>query len=219
MLAFLAITGIFTWLYGSDIFFTGQASLQPFFSVAYWTLFFFCPALCMRTVAEEKKTGTLELLLTRPIDSLPLVLGKFSSCLCLIILCLCLTLPYYVTVANLGPLDNAAVLCGYLGMILVSSCYIGIGILASSLSENQVVSFIMALSIGLFFVVIFDLLSSSLPGGMASSVFDYLSLSGHYESISRGVLDTRDFVYFGSIIASCLGLSAVFIKSGSLLKK
>lgn len=109
---FLGLSGFFTWLFGSDIFLLGQATLQPFFSVAYWTLFFFIPALTMRMIAEEKRSGTLELLLTKPVSDWQVLLGKFSAALLLIVIALVLTIPYYITVWAIGPVDHGAVWCG-----------------------------------------------------------------------------------------------------------
>ena len=113
IVAFLGFSGFFTWLYGSDVFFSGQASLQSFFAIAYWTLFFFIPALTMKLVAEEKKTGTIEMLLTKPVTDWQILWGKFLSTLLLIVIALVLTLPYYITVANLGKVDHGAIITGY----------------------------------------------------------------------------------------------------------
>lgn len=199
IIAFLGFSGFFTWLFGSDIFFIKQASLQSFFAIAYWTLFFFIPALTMRQFAEENRAGTIELLMTKPVTDWQVVLGKFLSTLILILIALALTLPYYITVASLGPIDHGAVLTGYLGLILMSSAYISIGLFTSSLSNNQIVSYLLALFIGIFFQIIFSLLSSNF-GGLAGEVLNYLSVSSHFDSISRGVIDSRDMIYFFSII-------------------
>ena len=154
LIVFLGMSGFFTWIYGSDIFFVGQATLQPFFGVAYWTLFFFIPALTMRMIAAEKGSGTIELLLTKPVSDWQFVTGKFLAALLLIIIALAMTIPYYITVAFLGPIDHGAVTCGYFGMILFSATLIGIGIFASSVTNNQIVSFLLSLFIGVFFMII-----------------------------------------------------------------
>ncbi len=196
---FLAFSGLFTWLYGSDIFFVGQASLQTFFSIAYWTLFFFIPALTMRMIAEEKRSGTLELLLTKPVNDWQLVVGKFLATLILIVVALALTLPYYITVANIGNIDHGAVISGYLGLLLMSAAYISIGVFASSISSNQIVGFLAALFIGVFFHLIFGFLAANFTGALGE-ILNYLSMDTHFESISRGVIDSKDIVYFLSII-------------------
>ncbi len=195
---FLGLTGFFTWLYGSDIFFIGQATLQPFFSIAYWTLFFFIPALTMKMIAEEKKSGTMELLLTKPVSDFQVILGKFFAVVLLVVVALALSLPYYITIWAIGPIDHAAVWLGYFGMILMSMTFISIGIFASSITNNQIVAFLLSLFIGVFFLIIFNVLASSFTGNMGL-FFNYLSLSTHFESISRGVIDSKDLIYFLSI--------------------
>ena len=203
IVVFLGLSGFFTWLFGSDIFFIGQATLQPFFSVAYWTLFFFTPALTMRMIAEENKTGTIELLLTKSVSDWEVIVGKFLACLMLIIIALALTLPYYISVWAMGPVDHGAVWCGYLGLVLMSMAYISIGLFASSISSNQIVAFLLALFIGIFFLIIFQVLASDFTGTIGE-ILDYLTINNHFESISRGVVDSRDIIYFLSL--SFLGL-------------
>jgi ABC-2 type transport system permease protein len=203
IIVFLGMSGFFTWLFGSDIFFIGQATLQPFFSVAYWTLFFFTPALTMRMIAEENKTGTIELLLTKAVSDWEVIVGKFLAVLLLIVIALALTLPYYISVWAMGPVDHGAVWCGYLGLILMSMAYISIGLFASSISNNQIVAFLLALLIGVFFLIIFQVLAGDFTGTIGE-ILDYLTINNHFESISRGVVDSRDIIYFLSI--SFLGL-------------
>ncbi len=198
LVVFLGISGFFTWLFGSDIFFIGQATLQPFFGVAYWTLFFFIPALTMKMLAEEKRSGTIELLLTKPITDWQVVAGKFLAAFLLIVVALLLTLPYYITLTFIGDVDHGAVWSGYFGMLLMSMTYISIGLFASSITNNQIVAFLLSLFIGVFFLIIFNVLASSFTGDTAL-IFNYLSLSTHYDSISRGVIDSRDLIYFLSI--------------------
>jgi ABC-2 type transport system permease protein len=198
LIVFLGISGFFTWLFGSDIFLINQATLQPFFAIAYFTLFFFIPALTMRMLAEEKRSGTIELLLTKPVSDWKVVFGKFLAALLLIISALVLTLPYYITVWALGPIDHGAVWCGYFGMILMSMTYIAIGLFASSITNNQIVAFLLALFIGVFFLIIFDVLANNFTG-MIGQLLNYLSLSTHFDSVSRGVIDSKDVIYFLSI--------------------
>ncbi|MDX9880439.1 MAG: ABC transporter permease subunit [Prolixibacteraceae bacterium] len=209
---FLGLSGFFTWLYGGDVFFVGQASLQTFFGIAYWTLFFFIPALTMKLIAEEKKTGTLEILLTKPVTDWQIIWGKFLATLLLIVIALALTFPYYITIWNIGPVDHGAVWTGYLGLILMSSAYISIGIFTSSVTNNQIVAFLLALMIGIFFHIIFGVLASGFSGTLGT-IFNYLSLSTHYESIARGVVDSKDIIYFLSIIfLGLIGSEAVLAK-------
>lgn len=213
IVVFLGLSGFFTWLYGSDVFFSGQASLQPFFSVAYWTLFFFTPALTMRMLAEENKTGTIELLLTKAVTDWEVILGKFLACLMLIGIALLLTLPYYFSVWALGPVDHGAVWCGYLGLLLMSTTYISIGLFASSITNNQIVAFLLSLFIGVFFLIIFNVLAGS-STGTVGEILNYLSLSTHFDSISRGVVDSKDIIYFLSI-----SLFGLILAESSLSKR
>ena len=212
IIAFLGFSGFFTWLSASDIFFVGQASLRTFFSIAFWTLFFFIPALTMRQIAEERKTGTIEMLLTKPISEWQIVMGKFLATLILISVALALTLPYYFSVWSLGDIDHGGVWMGYLGLVLMSATYISIGIFTSSLTNNQIIAFLLALLIGICFHILFGIMASS-NLGLAFDLFYYLSMSTHFDSISRGVLDSKDLIYFLSIIL--LGL----IGSESVLSK
>jgi ABC-2 type transport system permease protein len=198
MAAFLGFSGFFTWIFGSDVFFIKQASLVAFFGIAYWTLFFFIPAITMRLFAEENKAGTIELLLTRPVSDWQVIFGKFLATLLLIAIALGLTLPYYITISTLGPVDHGAVWSGYFGLILISCAYIAIGLFASSLSNNQIVAYLVALVIGIFFHIIFDLISSGMSG-ILGEIISYLSISRHFESIARGVIDSRDLIYLLSI--------------------
>jgi ABC-2 type transport system permease protein len=210
LIAFLGFSGFFTWLTGSDVFFVRQASLQVFFAIAYWTLFFFIPALTMRLLAEENRTGTIEMLLTKPISDWQVVMGKFISVMLLILIALALTIPYYITVASLGPIDHGATITGYLGLILMSAAYVSIGLFASSVSSNQIIAFLLALLISIFFHIIFQVLSFSVSG-LLGSVFAYLNLSSHFDSIARGVIDTKDVIYFLSIVFLGLVLTEAVI--------
>lgn len=198
LVLFLGFSGVFTWLYGSDIFIYGQASLQVFFSVAYITLFLLIPALTMRSIAEEMRTGTIEILLTKPISCRQIVLGKYLAVIALIAIALSLTLPYYITVAHLGPIDHGAVVCGYLGLLLMSSAYAGIGLFASSVSNNQIISFLISLSVGLLFHIGFGILGRQM-GGFAGQLALGLDMNTHFESMSRGIIDSKDIVYFASV--------------------
>jgi ABC-2 type transport system permease protein len=206
LIAFLGFSGFFTWISGADIFIVGQANLQTFFGIAYWTLFFFIPALTMGLLSEETRSGTIELLLTKPISDWQVILGKFMAALVLICIALAFTLPFYITVATLGPLDHGTVWSGYLGLILMSATYVGIGLFASSLSRNQIVAFLIALLIGIFFHVIFGQLAAGMSGFLGG-LFSYLNLFTHFESVSRGVIDTKDLIYFLSLIALSLILA------------
>ena len=208
IILFLGFSGFFTWISGSDIFIVGQASLRTFFSIAYWTLFFFIPALTMRLIAEEKKTGTIEMLLTKAVTDRQVIIGKYLATLILIIIALIFTLPYVITISKIGNLDVGGTICGYLALILMSAAYTSIGLFSSSFTNNQIVAFLSALFIGLFFHIIFEVISGGMKG-IFGQVINSLSVSVHFESLSRGVVDSKDLIYFGSIIFMGLFLSEV----------
>jgi ABC-2 type transport system permease protein len=213
LILFLGFSGFFTWLLGNDIFLIGQASLESFFAIGYWTLFFFIPALTMRLLAEERKTGTIELLLTKAVTDREVVVGKFLSTLILVLIALAFTVPYVITLSTIGNIDAGQILCGYLGLLLMSAMYISIGIYTSSLTSNQIVAFLAALLVGLLFHIIFGVLAQQFTGWVGET-FEALSLGSHFESISRGVVDSRDLIYFISIIV--IGL---FMAELSLTKR
>ena len=206
IILFLGLSGLFTWLVPSNIFVMGQASLNVFFGIAFWSLFFFIPAITMKMIAEENRAGTIELLITKALSDNQIVIGKFLACLILVLIALACTLPYYITISRLGNIDDGAVIGGYIGLILLSSAYIAIGLFASSVTTNQIVAFLVALFIGIFFQVLFDVIGSSFTGTVGNA-FNYLSIRSHFDSISRGVLDSRDLIYFGSIVVIGLMLS------------
>lgn len=207
---FLGLSGFFTWLFGNNVFVIGQASLQVFFQIGFWTLFFFIPALTMKMLAEETKSGTIELLSTKAVTDWQVVTGKFLACLLLVIIALVATLPYYITVSRLGSVDHGAIIGGYLGLIFLSAGYISIGIFASSITNNQIVAFLFALLIGIFFQLLFDIMGFQVRGGLGS-VFNYLSMRSHFESLSRGVIDSRDLIYFASVVLGGLTLSQTML--------
>ena len=208
IILFLGLSGSFTWLFDTNVFVLGQANLDVFYGVAFWSLFFFIPAITMRMIAEENKTGTIELLITKAVTDGQIVMGKFLACLILVIIALVCTVPYYITISQLGNVDDGSVIGGYLGMILLASSYISIGLFASSLTQNQIVAFLVALFVGIFFHMLFDVIGSG-STGLFGEVFNYLSIRTHVDSMSRGVIDSRDIVYFLSIIA--IGLVATRI--------
>ncbi len=212
LVLFLGFSGFFTWIYGNDIFFVQQASLRVFFQVAYLTLFFSIPMLTMRSIAEETRSGTIELLLTKPISHEQVVWGKYLATLMLVIIALALTIPYYITVAYLGNVDHGAIISGYFGLLLMSSAYIGIGLFASSLTNNQIVSSLLALIIGVFFHIIAGLLASNFSG-ILGQIFYYLSMNTHFDSITRGVIDTKDLIYFASITYAGIFLAEKTLQS------
>lgn len=210
IILFLGFTGFFTWLYGADVFYRKEASLDVFFNIAFWTLFVFIPLITMRSIAEENNLGTLEIILTKPVNEWQLVAGKFLAILILISITLSMTLPYYITVWALGPVDHGAVWCGYLGLILMSAAYASIGIFASSLTKNQIVAALITFIILVFFHIISGLISSNLKGFLGE-VINYLSTRTHFDAIIRGVIDTKEIIYFLSLTFLGLFFSEIVI--------
>lgn len=216
LVVFLGLSGFFTWLFGSgDIFFVGQASLNTFFGVAFWTLFFFIPAITMRMLAEEQKEGTLELLATKPLSDFQIVAGKWLASWLLVVISLALTLPYYITVANLGNIDHGATISGYLALLLISSAYTSIGIFTSSMTGNQIVAFIVSLFIAFFFQMLFGEMASILPAAV-SGVAEYLSFTWHFQTLSRGVIGIGNLVYIFSVIILGFILATASLKRRAL---
>jgi len=195
IILFLGLTGFFTWLWPNNIFFQGQADLSIFFEITYISLLFFIPAITMRTIAEENGSGTLELLSTKAVSDWQIVIGKYLSSLLLIGIAFLCTLPYYITVAKLGNVDHGAVWGGYFGLLLYTSAFASLGIFASSLTNNQVVAFLISIAFLLLFAYVVGFLGSSLPG-MPGKILNYLSARSHYDAISRGLIDSRDLLYF-----------------------
>ncbi|MBI2894651.1 MAG: ABC transporter permease subunit [Deltaproteobacteria bacterium] len=208
--AYVVICGVlllvgFLFFFFRPFFVVGKASCRELFTFIGMTFLFFAPAVTMRLLAEERKTGTLEILITMPVRDAEVILGKFLAAVGLLCVMLLLTLPFPITIAQLGDLDMGPVLGGYAGLLLEGSAFLALGMLASSLTEHQIVAFFLALLMGLVFFML-DWALPYLPGGM-TSVVEYLSFGYHFEGITRGVIDSRDVVYFLSVIAVALALS------------
>ncbi len=204
---FLLLSG---WLYFSTLFLAGQASLRGFFGVAPVLFVVLVPAITMRAVAEERKSGTLELLLTLPMDDWQLTLGKFLASLGMIGVALLTTLPYAFTVAGLtgpGPaFDWGPVFAGYLGLVLLAGSFIALGLWGSALSKNQIVGFIFGLVLCFAFYIV-DKFTPLLPETLGQAL-EFLSVDYHFENISRGVIDTRDLVFYLSLTLAGLLLTS-----------
>ena len=218
---FLIINGLFLWFFKNEfnILDYGFADLTSFFTLAPWILIFLIPAVTMRSFSEEKRQGTLELLLTRPISKMQIVLGKYFGALVLIILALIPTLLYVYTVYQLGNpignLDLASTIGSYIGLLFLAASYTAVGIFASSISKNQIVAFIIAVFLCLFFYVGFE----SLADYFSSNALSSLGMQAHFESISRGIIDTRDFLYFITITVIFLFLTKLGISSERIASK
>jgi len=199
---FLLVVAILFW---NTFFLEQRASVRKLFALAYGVSVFVAPAITMGLIAEERRNGTLELLLTYPVRDAEVVIGKYLGALGLYTVLLALTVPQVFAVGSMGQLDMGAVWAGYLGLFLSGGAFLAIGVLASSWTSNQLIALIVALSIGLFFALIGQLLIF-LPDGVAS-IFEWLSFGYHENNLERGVIDTRDVFFFVSVIALCLTLA------------
>ena len=220
ILVFLVITGLFLWVFPGtqyNIPESGYAGIDGLFSLAPWVFMFLVPAVTMRSLSEEKKSGTLELLLTRPLTEMNIVLAKYFAGMTLVLFSLVPTLLYYISVRMLasppGNVDSGAVWGSYIGLFFLAAGYTGIGIFASSVTENQVVAFIIAVFLSFFFFAGLDSLSGLEFFSKFDLVLQTLGISSHYASISRGVVDTRDLLYFISLSAFFIYLSHLSIRS------
>ncbi|WP_298421732.1 gliding motility-associated ABC transporter permease subunit GldF [uncultured Kordia sp.] len=215
---FLILNGLFLWFFKSDfnIFDYGFADLTPFFTLAPWILIFLIPAITMRSFSEEKRLGTLELLLTKPISGWHIVLGKYFGAFVLILIALLPTLLYVYTVyclgSPIGNLDVGSTLGSYFGLLFLIAAYTSIGIFTSTLSQNQIVAFIMSVFICFFMYFGFEGIASADVFGDFNSLIEKLGMKTHFDSIARGVIDTRDVVYFLSVTIFFLFLTVLQLK-------
>lgn len=216
---FLVVNSLFIWVFSGsyNILDSGFASLSPFFNLAPWIFLFLIPAITMKSFSEEIRQGTLELLLTRPLSHWQLVLGKYLGAMVLIILSLIPTLLYVITLFYLGKpegnLDWGVIAGSYLGLIFLGGCYASIGLFASILSPNQIVSFILAIFLCFISYFAFEALANFNLFSIGAFGLDDLGISSHYDSISRGIIDTRDLVYFFSFIIFFLALTTFSLSS------
>jgi ABC-2 type transport system permease protein len=214
--AFLVVTGLFLWVFPeSSILDYGYAGLDSFFNISPYIFMFLIPAVTMRSLAEERKDGTFELLVTRPLTDWDILLGKFFASLLIVILSLLPTLLYYFTVYQLGVakgnVDSGAVMGSYIGLILLGSAFVSIGLFASSLGKNQIIAFTIAVFLCFLWFSGFDSFSQVLSLRSLDSFLMNLGINQHYQSISRGVLDTRDLIYFISLDAVFLSITKTIL--------
>lgn len=213
---FLLLSGFFTFMV-SQFFRNGQASLQTFFMWHPWLYLFLVPAVGMRMWSEERRLGTIELLLTMPVTPWQAIVGKFLASWAVVALALVLTFPVWITANYLGNPDNGVIIGSYIGSLLMAGAYLSITAMTSAMTRNQVVAFIVAVVISLFLILagfppVTDLLvtwaSSWLVDGIAA-----FSVMTHFESIQKGVLDSRDILYFVSVMAFCLFTTSTIIRA------
>ncbi len=215
---FLIFIGAFTWVFrDTSILYFNYAGLDPLFQFAPLVFLFLIPAITMRSFAEEFQRGTMEFLYTKPLKDWQLILGKYLANLTLVILSLLPTLVYYYSVYQLGSpkgnLDTGGILGSYIGLVLLSAAFVSIGMFASTLTKSQVVSFILAVFLCFFMHWVFSFLAK-LPMfiGTLDDLVNRLGMQYHYDSMSRGLLDTRDIIYFLSVIGFFLYASFVSLE-------
>lgn len=214
---FLLLNGLFLWLFKGEfnVLDNGFADLSSFFLLSPWIFIFLIPAVTMRSFSDEKKQGTLELLLTKPIGHMQLVLGKYFGALILVIIAILPTLLYVYTISKLGNpegnLDMGSIMGSYIGLLFLAAAYVAIGLFASTLSDNQIVAFIVAVFICFFLFFGFEGLSNYKLFG-DSFFIEKLGMSSHFDSMGRGVLDTRDLLYFISVTLIFIVLTKLNIK-------
>ncbi|MEX1002912.1 MAG: gliding motility-associated ABC transporter permease subunit GldF [Crocinitomicaceae bacterium] len=201
---FLILNSLFLWVfsYETNILEGGSADLFPFFTISPIIFIILIPAITMRSFSEEKRTGTIELLFTRPISDTTIILAKFLAGLTLVAISLLPTLIYYYTVHQLGDpvgiIDDGATVTSYIGLFFVGACLVALGIFASSISSSQIVAFILAMFMSWFLFLGLDLLAVYSQFGGLDLILRKLGIMEHYESIQKGVIDTRDILYFVS---------------------
>ena len=219
IIVFLTIMGLMLWVFPSDYNIMGNeyATLGALFSLAPWVFMFLIPAVTMRLFADENRTGTIELLLTKPLTDLQIIIAKYLAGFLLVLFSLLPTLVYYVTVYQLGTpvgnIDQGGTWGSYLGLLFLASGFVAIGLFASALSDNQVISFIIAVFVSFFFYIGFDFISSLELLGSFDLLIQKLGISEHYGSMSRGVIDSRDALYFLSLIAFFFMLTKLKLSS------
>ncbi len=215
---FLLITGLFLWVFPGEynILESGYAQLDGLFSLAPWLYLFLVPAVTMRMFAEEKRNGTFELLYTRPISSLDIVLGKYLAGVVLVMFSLLPTIVYYFSVyylaEPLGNVDSGAFWGSFIGLFFLAIIYVAIGLFSSSVTENQIVSFILAMFLSFVMYTGFDLVASLFSSGNIAAGISMLGINEHYESMSRGVVDSRDVVYFFTVTVLFVFSTKLIIK-------
>jgi ABC-2 type transport system permease protein len=205
---FTLITG---YLFFAQLFVEQQAEMRGFFGTMPWMFMFLGPAITMRLLADEKASGTLELLITMPVRDSEVVLGKFLAAMGLLCTALALTLVFAITVRAIGPLDRGPTIAGYIGLLLMGGAYVSIGVMCSAFTRNSIVAFIVAFAIS-FALFLFGHIGQFMPQAL-QPLIAFLSISNHFENIGRGIIDTRDVIYYVSVMAISLLLATLSLES------
>ena len=219
IIVFLIASGIFMWVIpgNTNVLDTGYANIETFFVLSPWVFMFLIPAITMRLFSDETKSGTIELLMTRPISDLSVIMAKYSAALSIAVISIIPTLIYFISIYLLGsPVGNVDIggtWGSYIGLVFLAAVYVAIGIFSSSLTDNQIVAFILAVVLVFTLFYGFDALSALFTNSKAEFVLQGFSINRHYQSISRGVIDTRDIVYFVSSAAIFIMLTKFKLQS------
>jgi ABC-2 type transport system permease protein len=219
IMVFLVTISLFLWVFPGtefNLLENGYASLDSLFIIAPWVFMFLIPAITMRSFAEEIKTGTIELMLTRPLNEMQLVLAKYFAGFSLVVISLLPTLIYYIAISSLasppGNIDTGGIIGSYAGLLFLAATFVAIGVFASSISDNQVIAFILSMFLCFFCFMGFESLSALNLWEGSDHFIQQLGIYSHYISISRGVFDTRDGIYFLSCIYFFLFLTQTIIE-------
>jgi len=215
LVIFLLLAGFFTFTFGG-FFDRGEASLASFFGWMPWLFLFLVPAVGMRLWSDERRLGTMELLLTLPVTTWQAILGKFLASWAFLAIALALTFPVVITVNILGDPDNGVIVCGYIGSVLLAGAYLAVGCMTSAMTRNQVISFIVAVMLCLVLILVgftpvTDLVSRWAGPGVVEAVAGFSVLT-HFDGLQKGVLDSRDLLYFLSVMAFALFTTGVIIR-------
>jgi ABC-2 type transport system permease protein len=218
IIVFLLAIGLFMWVYpDTNVLDFGYANMDTLFSMSPWVLMFLISAITMRSFSEERKTGTIELLTTQAVTDSQIILGKYLAGLTLVVFAIIPTFIYYYTIHHLGSpqgnLDSGAIAGSYIGLLLLSACYVSIGVFSSSITDSQIVAFVLSMFLCFVFYSAFEQLSKFNMNGKLAYWIEWIGIDYHYRSISRGVVDTRDVLYFFSFIAFFLGLTKLVFGS------
>ncbi|MBU3658478.1 MAG: gliding motility-associated ABC transporter permease subunit GldF [Flavobacteriales bacterium] len=219
IIIYLIASGLFHWVlsYNTNLLEGAESDMIPFFNLSPVIFLVLIPAITMRSIAEERRTGTIELLLTRPISDLGMILAKYFAGVTLLVIAIIPTIVYYITMYNLGKpvgiIDSGATFTSYIGLVLLGAVFVAIGIFASSLTSSQIVAFILAMFMCWFFYDGFNLLGNFSQIGSLDTIIQNFGIAKHYDSIKKGVINSGDIIYFISVIVVFISASLTVVKT------
>jgi len=219
IIVFLVMNGLFLWVFSGEfnILDSGYSNLDSMFILAPWVFLFLVPAVTMRLFSDEKRSGTIELLFTRPLTDFQIIMAKYLSGLVLVVLSLLPTLVYFISVYLMGNpvgnIDTGGFWGSFLGLFFLAAVYVAIGLFSSSITDNQIISFILGVLICFIVFLGFDYLAQLWQSGGVQNFIEGLGISFHYNSMARGVIDTRDVIYFISVISIFILFAKIVLES------